>query len=136
MATGLIAAGVVFGLFAVATGLLAFFTVRAHTGLAHGQMYWHLGLNAAALGLFAAIFYIRRRVDGLSAGVRIAGVAAAALIAGGGFLGGQIVYRGGAGVDPGILIPEIGGNATPMPAKPGEKPRDAENPVPKKPHEH
>lgn len=39
VATGLIAAGVVFGLFAVVTGLLAFFTVRAHTQTAHDQMY-------------------------------------------------------------------------------------------------
>ena len=135
-ATWLMAAGVVFGLFAVATGLLAFFTVRAHTELAHGQMYWHLGLNAAALGLFAVIVYIRRRPDGLSGGVRIAGIVAAALIAGGGFLGGQIVYKGGAGIDPAILIPEIGGTSNPMPPQPGGKPGDGENPVPKKPHEH
>lgn len=136
VATGLIAAGVVFGLIAVATGLLAFFTVRAHTQLAHGQMYWHLGLNAAALGLFAVIFYVRRRVDGLSAGVRIAGIAAAALIAGGGFLGGQIVYRGGAGVDPGILIPEIGGHSMPPAPEPGGQPGGVEKPAPKAPHEH
>ena len=134
--TWLIAAGVVSGLVAVATGLLAFFTVRAHTQLAHGQMYWHLGLNAAALGLFAAIVYVRQRVDGLSASVRIAGIVSAALIAGGGFLGGQIVYRGGAGVDPAILIPEIGGISSPSPLQPGEKPAGGETPVPKKPHEH
>ena len=118
------------------TGLLAFFTVRAHTAEAHGQMYWHLGLNAAAIVLFAAVFFLRRRRAGFGTGVRIAGLLAAALIAAGGFLGGQIVYRGGAGVDPAILIPEIGGNATPMPSQPGGKPGDVEKPVPKSPHEH
>ena len=135
-ATGLMAAGVVTGLLAVATGLLAFFTIRAHTAAAHDQMYWHLGMNATALVMFAIVFYARRRPAGLGTGVRIAGIVAAALIAGGGFLGGQIVYRGGAGVDPAILIPEIGGNASPMPPQSGGKPGDGENPVPKKPHEH
>ena len=115
-ATWLIAAGTISGLLAVATGLLAFFTVRAHTAESHDQMYWHLGLNAAALVMFTIVFYARRRLDGLSTGVRIAGIAAAALIAAGGFLGGQIVYRGGAGVDPAILAPEVRGGH-------GEQPR-------------
>ena len=135
-ATALMAAGVVTGVVAVATGLLAFFTVRAHTAAAHEQMYWHLGLNAAALLVFAGACFVRRRPEGLSTGVRVAGLVAAALLAGGGFLGGRIVYRGGAGVDPAILIPEIGGNASPMPPQPGGKLGDGENPVPKKPHEH
>lgn len=135
-ATWLIAAGTIFGLLAAATGLLAFFTVRAHTQQAHGQMYWHLGLNVAAIVLFAALFFLRRRPEGLGTGVRVAGILAAALVAGGGFLGGQIVYRGGAGIDPAILIPEIGGTATPISPQPGGKPGDGENPLPKKPHEH
>lgn len=135
-ATWLIAAGTVSGLLAVATGLLAFFTVRAHTSTAHGQMSWHLGLNAAAIVVFAAVFFLRRRPAGPGTVVRIAGLLAAALIAAGGFLGGQIVYRGGAGVDPAILIPEIGGNATPTPPQPGGIPGGVEKPVPKGPHEH
>ena len=136
VATWLISAGTIFGLLAVATGLLAFFTVRAHTQQAHGQMYWHLGLNAAAVLMFAALFFVRRRPDQLGTGVRVAGILAAALLAGGGFLGGQIVYRGGAGVDPVILIPEIGGTSTPIPSQPSGKLGDGENPAPKKPHEH
>ncbi len=136
-ANGLMAAGTVLGLVAVATGLLAFFTVRAHTQTAHDQMYWHLGLNAAALVLFAAVYFARRRPEGVGTGVRVAGLVAAGLLAGGGFLGGQIVYRGGAGVDPAILAPEVrGGHPHPEP-KPGEaKPGDPA-PAPKdEPHKH
>ena len=136
VATGLMAAGVILGLVAVATGLLAFFTVRAHTATAHEQMYWHLGLNAAALVLFAVVCFARRRRDGPGTGLRIAGLVATGLLAAGGFLGGQIVYRGGAGVDPAILIPEIGGEPSPVPPQPGGKPGSGENPAPKKSHEH
>ncbi|MBX9681636.1 MAG: DUF2231 domain-containing protein [Gemmataceae bacterium] len=131
-ATWLIAAGAISGLLAMATGLLAFFTVRAHTALAHEQMYWHLGLNAVAIVLFAAIFFLRRRPAGVGTGVRIAGLLAAALIAVSGFLGGQIVYRGGAGIDPAVLIPEIGGSGTPMSLPPG----GMQMPAPKSLHGH
>ena len=106
-ATGLMAAGVVLGLVALATGLLAFFTVPAHTAEAHALMYWHLGLNAAAIGLFAVIFFRRRWPVPLGTGTRVAGLLAATVLAAGGFLGGRIVYRGGAGVDPAILAPEM-----------------------------
>ena len=137
VATGLMAAGVIQGLVAVATGLLAFFTIQAHTAIAHDQMYWHLGLIAAALALFSVVYFARRRRrDGPGIGARTAGLVATGLLAVGGFLGGQIVYRGGAGVDPAILIPEIGGNASQVPPQPGGKPGGGENPAPKKPHEH
>ncbi|MBX9624493.1 MAG: DUF2231 domain-containing protein [Gemmataceae bacterium] len=109
-ATWLIAAGTISGLLAVATGLLAFFTVPAHTSAAHGQMYWHLGLNAVAIVLFAAVFFLRRRPAGVGTGVRIAGLLAAAVLAAGAYLGGRLVYRGGAGVDPAILAPEVRGS--------------------------
>jgi uncharacterized membrane protein len=108
-ATGLMAAGVITGVVAAATGALAFFTVPAHAAEAHTLMYWHLGLNAAALGLFAAVVSFRRRPEPPGAKVRVAGLLSAALLAAGGFLGGRIVYRGGAGVDPAILAPEVRG---------------------------
>lgn len=108
-ATGLIAAGTLLGLVTVATGLLAFFTVPAHTAEAHDLMYWHLGLNAGAVGLFAGAYFLRLRTESPAAGVRVAGLLAAALLGGAGFLGGRIVYRGGAGVDPAILAPELRG---------------------------
>jgi uncharacterized membrane protein len=106
-ATGLMAAGVITGVVAAATGAVAFFTVPAHTAEAHTLMYWHLGVNAAALGLFAAVVFLRRHPEPPGAKVRVAGLLAAALLAAGGFLGGRIVYRGGAGVDPAILAPEV-----------------------------
>lgn len=141
-ATGLMAAGVVLGLVAIATGLLAFFTVSAHTAEAHDLMYWHLGLNAVAIVLFAAVFFLRRRAAGPGTGVRIAGFLAAALIAAGGFLGGRIVYRGGAGVDPQLLAPELRGGhghgepVMPPKPEPGGQPGGVEKPAPKAPHEH
>ena len=106
-ATGLLAAGTLLGLVTAATGVVAFFTAPAHTEEAHRLMYWHLGLNAAALGVFATVCLLRQRPVESGAGVRVAGLLAAALLAGGGFLGGRIVYRGGAGVDPRILAPEV-----------------------------
>ena len=115
-ATGLMAAGVITGVVAAGTGAVAFFTVPAHTAEAHTLMYWHLGLNASALGLFAAVVYFRRHPEPPGGKVRVAGLLAAALLAAGGFLGGRIVYRGGAGVDPAILAPEVRGGH-------GEQPR-------------
>lgn len=141
-ATGLLAAGTLLGLAAVATGLLAFFTVRAHTRAAHDLMYWHLGVNAAALALFAAVV-VRRRAAPAGAGVRAAGLLAAGLLAAGGFLGGRIVYRGGAGVDPAVLAPELRGGhdngeprTPPAPGPPGGGPVGGEKPGAKAPHEH
>lgn len=135
-ATWLIAAGTISGLLAVATGLLAFFTVRAHTAAAHAQMYWHLGLNAVALVLFAAVLFFRRRAASPETRVRVAALVAAALLAGGGFLGGRIVYRGGAGVDPAILAPEVRGGHRHLEPEPGDaKPDDPAAPGPKDPHE-
>lgn len=141
-ATALMAAGIVTGVVAVATGLLAFFTVRAHTSTAHDQMYWHLGLNTVAIVLFAVVFFLRRRPAEPGTGVRIAGLLAAALIAAGGFLGGRIVYRGGAGVDPLILAPELRGGhghgepVMPPNPEPAGQPGGAAKPAPKAPHEH
>ena len=151
-ATGLMAAGTVLGLVAAATGLVAFFTVPAHTGEAHDLMYWHLGVNAAALVLFAAVVFLRRPVAPPGTGARVAGLVAVGLVATGGFLGGRIVYRGGAGVDPVILAPELRGGhdhePAPAPRTPGppgspekddkQKPTapDKDKPAPKDHHGH
>lgn len=128
-ATGLMAAGVLVGLVSATTGVVAFFTVPAHTDEAHTLMYWHLGLNAAALVLFGAVVLLRRRPEPPGAGARVAGLVAAAVLAAGGFLGGRIVYRGGAGVNPAILAPELrGGHSHGEPAAP---PASGEQPAPK-----
>ena len=134
VATGLMAAGVVTGVVAAVTGLVAFFTVRAHTGEAHTLMYWHLGLNAATLILFSAVYFARRRAESPGAGARALGLLAAALLAAGGFLGGRIVYRGGAGVDPAILAPEVRGDHSHSPPQSDGKPGGEEQPALKDAH--
>ncbi len=152
-ANGLLAAGTVLGLVTATTGVVAFFTVPAHTEEAHRLMYWHLGLNAASLGLFAAVCFLRWRTAVPGAGARVTGVLAAALLGAGGVLGGRIVYRGGAGIDPRILAPEVrhghshgveppapGRDLSPPagPTEPGGKPTHTtpEKPTPGGHHEH
>ncbi|MBX9624689.1 MAG: DUF2231 domain-containing protein [Gemmataceae bacterium] len=126
VATGLMAAGVVAGVVAAAAGTVAFFTVPAHTEEAHRLMYWHLGLMAGVVALFAGVFFARhRRTAGPpGAGVRAVGLLGAVLLLVGAYVGGSLVYRGGAGVDPAILAPEVrhGHNhgGEPAPADPGQ----------------
>ena len=107
--TGLMAAGAVVGVVAAATGAVAFFTVPAHTAEAHRLMYWHLGLLAGAVTVFAGAAIARRRDEPAAAWVRVAGLFGAVLLLIGAYLGGRIVYRGGTGVDPAILAPEVRG---------------------------
>jgi uncharacterized membrane protein len=105
--TGLLIAGAVSGVLAGLAGLLAYYTVPAHTVAAHGQMYWHLGLQLAALGLFVVVILIRRRsvqASNLSRGIGLLGTA---LLVWGSALGGEIVYRGAAGIDPSLLSHEV-----------------------------
>lgn len=106
-ATWLMAAGAATGAVAVATGAVAFFTVPAHTEEAHRLMYWHLGLMGAAVVVFAAVLDARARAGRPGAGARIVGLVAAGVLIIGAYLGGTIVYRGGAGIDPKILSPEV-----------------------------
>ncbi len=112
IATGLMAAGVIAGVVAAATGAVAFFTVPAHTAVAHTLMYWHLGLMAGAVTVFAGVTLARRRAVPPAGWMRVAGLFGVAVLLVGAYLGGRIVYRGGAGVDPAILAPELrGGHA-------------------------
>lgn len=60
-AGGLLLAGMISGRLAALDGLVAFFTVPAHTDEAHGLMYWHLGIGLACLLLFTWISVTRRR---------------------------------------------------------------------------
>lgn len=140
-ATGLMAAGVVAGVAAAVTGAVAYFTVPAHTAEAHALMYWHLGLNAGTLALFAGVAWARRGAGPPGPRARVAGLLAAAVLAAGAYLGGRLVYRGGAGVDPAILAPEVRGShehlgTTPEPGKnPGGEPTTpAPKPDPHKGH--
>jgi uncharacterized membrane protein len=121
IATGLMAAGVLAGVVAAASGVVAFFTVPAHTGEAHRLMYWHLGLMAGAVTVFTATAVARRRNAPPPVWARAAGLLGVSVLLAGAYLGGRLVYRGGAGVDPGILAPEVrGGHGH------GEEPRGSQ----------
>ncbi len=108
-AAGLLLAGVCSGWLAMAAGLLAFYTVPAHTEEAHGVMYWHLGLAIASLLLFTwiAVARWRYRASPPKLPHAVAAVVASVLLAATGHLGADLVYHGGAGVQPELLAPEI-----------------------------
>ena len=110
IATGLLVVGVLAGVLAASTGLLAFWTMpSSHTEEAHVLMYWHLGLQVASIVLFAWVAAMRwlRRQSTPSVLSRIIGLMAIVVLVIGSYLGGVIVYHGGAGIDPGILTPEL-----------------------------
>lgn len=106
---GLFVAGVLTGVLAALTGLLAFFLVPAHTDEAHQLMYWHLGIQAAALVLFAWPAWVgwRNWLLPLTTGPRVASWLATVLLMVGSGIGGYIVYHGGAGVEPTLLSQEL-----------------------------
>jgi uncharacterized membrane protein len=108
-AAALLVAGIVSGVLTAAAGFVAFFTVPAHTEQAHKLLYWHLGGAAVSLVLFtlAGIDRWKNRAVPSSAKPMVAMLVASLILIGTGFLGGTIVYHGGAGVEPNLLIPEI-----------------------------
>jgi len=124
VATGLAATGVVTGVVAAATGTVAFFTVPAHTAAAHRLMYWHLGVMTGAVTVFAGVVVARRRDERPAVWARVAGLLGVLVLLVGAYLGGSLVYRGGAGVDPAILAPEVRGGhgheAPPQAPQPGK----------------
>ena len=107
--TGLLLAGMSFGWLAAAAGGLAYFTVPAHTEEGHYLMYWHLGLAIAMLLAFTwlAVVRWRWRQERTTPIQFSTAILAALLLIATGYVGGQIVYHHGAGVDPKILAPEI-----------------------------
>ncbi|MCI0464156.1 MAG: hypothetical protein L0Z62_45055 [Gemmataceae bacterium] len=112
VSTGLLIAGVLTGLLTALAGLLAFFTVPAHTEEAHRLMYWHLGIQAAALLLFAWPAWERWRTWAAPPALvgRFVTCLAAVLLLIGSGIGGYIVYHGGAGIDPQLLATEVRGS--------------------------
>jgi uncharacterized membrane protein len=135
VATGLLVAGVITGLLTALAGLLAFFTVPGHTEEAHRLMYWHLGVQAAALVLFAGPAWARSRDLALppSPGGRLVICLAAVLLSIGSAIGGYLVYHGGAGVKPELLAPEVRGSHSSHEGSPVEH---THPPEPGHSHEH
>ncbi|MHB1033421.1 MAG: DUF2231 domain-containing protein [Pirellulales bacterium] len=113
IATGLLAAGVLTGVLAALAGFLAWWTMpSSHTEEAHVLMYWHLGLQVVSIVSFAWVVLVRwlRRQPSPSNSSRGVGLIAAAILVVGAYLGGSVVYHGGAGIDPAILAPELRGH--------------------------
>ena len=105
---GLLVSGVLTGILAALAGILAFFMVPAHTEEAHHLMYWHLGVQSAALALFAWAAWARRGTAvAPPTAARMAGWVAALLLVVGSGIGGYVVYHGGAGVEPALLSREL-----------------------------
>jgi hypothetical protein len=72
-------------------------------------MYWHAGIQVAALALFAWPTWKRwrQRVATPAVAGRLVACLGAVLLMVGSAIGGYIVYHGGAGVDPDLLAPEV-----------------------------
>ena len=105
IATGLLIAGLLMGVLTAAAGLLAFFTVQAHTEEAHVLMYWHLSVQSVALVLFGLAALLRWETWALppTFGARLTGFIGALTLTVGSALGGYIVFHGGAGIEPELL---------------------------------
>jgi uncharacterized membrane protein len=125
LATGLLIAGVLTGGLALLTGFIAYVTVPLYKANADILLNWHLGLTLSSLMLFAWVAFMRW-LDWASSPTivtRVAGLVAAVLLAAGAALGGHLVYRAGAGFDPGLFGPAAAkGDATGQLVTPGSRP--------------
>lgn len=101
---GLLVAGVLTGVLAALTGLLAFVLVEDSEAV-HRFMYWHLGFQVAALALFAWPAWVgwHNWLLPLTPGPRVAGWIGVILLMVGSGIGGYMVYHGGAGIEPRLL---------------------------------
>ncbi len=107
-ATGLLLTGLLTGLVTALAGLLAFFTLpESHTEAAHTAMYWHLGLQAASLALFAGVCWARWAAEAPGMGARVIGWVATVLLIVGSATGGWIVYHGGGGIEADLMRPHL-----------------------------
>ncbi|MBK9597975.1 MAG: DUF2231 domain-containing protein [Flavobacteriales bacterium] len=109
VAYGLLVAGVIMGLLTIITGVMAYYTVPAHTEAAHERMTWHIWIQSISIGVFGLMCLLRwkQRKSLVAPRALFLSVSAAVLLIVGSYLGAWIVYRGGAGVDPAILSHEV-----------------------------
>nr|UXE45570.1 hypothetical protein Hi04_10k_c4998_00013 [uncultured bacterium] len=108
-ATYLILAGIAAAVVAIATGFLAFYTVpKNHTQHAHDWIMYHLYANLTAAVLFVIVGIARwRRPAAVSPIVRVLGMVAVLVLSVGAYIGGDVVYHGGMGIDEAILKPGL-----------------------------
>jgi uncharacterized membrane protein len=119
LATGLLIAGVLMGGLATLAGIVAYFTAPIYVANADVLLNWHLGLAVSSLVLFAWVALVRWLDWAVppTLTARVTGLVAAVLLAAGAALGGHLVYRGGAGFDPGLFGAPAG--KTPAGGQPG-----------------
>ena len=100
-------AGLATAAVAAVTGVVAYYTVPGnHTEQAHQRVYWHIGAMVTAVVMFAVVCFVRwQHPSVVSPAIRGLGLAAAAILLFGGYVGGKLVYQGGLGIDPAILKP-------------------------------
>jgi uncharacterized membrane protein len=108
-ATGLLIAGFLTGIVTALAGVLAFFTVPGHTAEAHRLMWYHMGVQGAALLLFAWPTWWRwRHASQIPiVPVRLLSCLAALTLLVGSGIGGYLVYHGGAGIEENLLAPWV-----------------------------
>jgi uncharacterized membrane protein len=108
-ATYLLLAGLATGAVAAVTGVVSYYTVPGnHTEQAHQRIYWHIWAMVTAVVLFAVVCFVRwQNPSVVSPLIRGLGLAAAAILTFGGYVGGKLVYRGGLGIEPTILKPDL-----------------------------
>ena len=106
---GLLLAGAGTGVAAALAGVLAYFTLPAHTWAAHEMMSRHIWLQSTAMGLFIIAILIRWRAGNVSPqfAARGFGWLGAAILLWGSSVGGEMVYRGATGIDPALLAPSV-----------------------------
>lgn len=109
-ATWLLIAGSATGLLAANFGLLAFYTAP-HANEVHQLMFWHPAIAVLSLTLFIYVAVVRWMRRGIKPAVwaRLIGLLGAVTLTIAGYLGGYIVYHGGAGIEPELLAASVRG---------------------------
>ena len=95
-------AGLATGAVAAVTGVVAYYTVPGnHTAEAHRRVYWHIWAMVAAVVLFAVVCFVRwQHPSVVSPSIRGLGLVAVVIMGLGAYIGGNLVYQGGLGIDP------------------------------------
>jgi len=102
VAMGLLVAGELTAIVAAGAGILAYFTIPAHTAEAHLHLLIHPTLAVSSVLLYAIVAFRRRKTPGTipGGGLVVVSLVAASLLIAAGALGGRLVFHDGVGVAP------------------------------------
>ncbi len=108
-ATYLLITGLATGVIAAGAGVIAYYTVPGnHTAAAHHRVYWHIWTVVVSVVLFTVVCLVRwQHPSVVSPLIRGLGIVAMVILALGAYIGGDLVYHGGLGIDPVILKPGL-----------------------------